>query len=473
MATPATITTEPPQRDTPDPTAASAKASPARSSLIRIGVLVVIAAAALGLRLMFLDNRSLDFTAFLDRWYDHIRDDGGFSAFKESFADYNYPYLYLIAILTYLHIPALIGIKGISIAFDFVLAAFAYRIVGIRCRAFWVRALAFGLILFLPTVVANSSYWGQADGIYSAFAVGGVYFLLRRRPWLACIFIGLALSFKLQAIFLIPVVAFLVLRRHIPWRSLLAIPAVMLVLDIPPLLVGAPISEVLSVYVSQTGSYKQLTLGAPNLYQWISLGGNVSWIAYAGIGVVCVLTVAALLYALRRKPVLDDTMILLAVTTSALVVPFFLPAMHERYFYMAEVLTVIVAFYLPMRYWIIPLLVQIASFGGYLDSLTGDQAGGGGGRGFGGAPGQGGGRPTGGQGGPGMPRGGQGGVGQGGVGQGGGGMGGSRGNSSGYTSGQGDTSLQVYAGIMALAVLSLASTTLLYFRRAREVIRHR
>ncbi|MBJ7288785.1 MAG: DUF2029 domain-containing protein, partial [Williamsia sp.] len=434
-----------------------------RSRLVRIGVLVVIAAAALGLRLVFLDHRSLDFTAFLDRWYTHIADNGGFAAFKESFADYNYPYLYLIAILTYLHIPALVGIKGISIAFDFALAAFAYRIVGIRYPAFWVRALAFGMILFLPTVVANSSYWGQADGIYSAFAVGGVYFLLRRRPWWACIFIGLALSFKLQAIFLIPVVAFLVVRRVIPWRSLLAIPAVMLLLDIPPLLVGAPIGEVLSVYVSQTGSYKQLTLGAPNLYQWISLGGNVSWIAYVGIGVVCVLTVAALLYALRRKPMLDDTMILLAVTTSALVVPFFLPAMHERYFYLAEVLSVIVAFYLPMRYWIIPLLIQIASFGGYLDSLTGDQAGGGG-RGFGGAPGQAGDRPTGGQGGAGMPGGGPGGIGQrpGGQGSGGqgpgGGMGGSRGG-GGYTSGQGDTALQIYAAIMGLAVLSLVSTT--------------
>ncbi|WP_328857403.1 glycosyltransferase 87 family protein [Williamsia herbipolensis] len=428
-----------------------------RSRLVRAAVLVVIAIAALGLRLAFLDHHSLDFTAFLDRWYTHIADNGGFAAFSESFADYNYPYLYLIAILTYLHIPALVGIKGISIAFDFVLAFFAYRIVGLRYPTFWPRALVFGLILFLPTVVANSSYWGQADGIYSAFAVGGIYFLLRRRPWLACVFIGLALSFKLQAIFLIPVVAFLVLRRRIPWRSLLAIPAVMLLLDIPPLLFGAPIAEVLGVYVNQTGSYKQLTLGAPNLYQWISLGGTVTWIAYAGVGVVCVLTAAALLYALRHKPELDDTAILLAVATSAVVVPFFLPAMHERYFYMAEVLTVIVAFYLPTRYWIIPILVQIASFGGYYDSLTGDQAGGGFGGRPGGGPGGGGPRPDTGMGG-GRPSGGAGGRAD-------GGMGGNRSGGDGYTSGQGDTSLQIYAGVMAMAVLALVATTVTHIRR--------
>ncbi|MGJ0119374.1 glycosyltransferase 87 family protein [Williamsia sp. MIQD14] len=441
-------------------TAVSTTDTPRRagSRVVRWGVLAVIAVAAMGLRLAFLDHRSLDFTAFLDRWYTHIADNGGFAAFKESFADYNYPYLYLIAILTYLHIPALVGIKGISIAFDFVLASFAYRIVGLRHPSFWPRALVFALILFLPTVVANSSYWGQADGIYSAFAVGGVYFLLRRRPWWACVFIGLALSFKLQAIFLVPVVAFLVLRRHIPWRSLLAIPAVMLLLDIPPLLVGAPIGDVLGVYVSQTGSYKQLTLGAPNLYQWISLSGNVTWIAYTGIGVVCVLTVAALLYALRHRPVLDDTAILLAVATSAVVVPFFLPAMHERYFFLAEVLTVVVAFYLPMRYWIIPVLVQIASFGGYFDSLTGDQAGGGaGGRPGGGGFAGGGPRPGGGAGaGPGGGTGG---------GRPPGDMSGSRGGGDGYTSGQGDTSLQIYAGVMAMAVLTLAATTVAHIRR--------
>ncbi|NED68296.1 hypothetical protein G3I15_45925, partial [Streptomyces sp. SID10244] len=67
----------------------------------------------------------------------------GFGAFREKFADYNYPYLYLIWILTVLNIPALVGIKAISILFDFVLGFFAYRIVGLRTDRFALRALAF------------------------------------------------------------------------------------------------------------------------------------------------------------------------------------------------------------------------------------------------------------------------------------------------------------------------------------------
>jgi hypothetical protein len=35
--------------------------------------------------------------------------------------------------------------------------------------------------------------------------------------------------------------------------------------------------------------------------------------------------------------------------------------MHERYFYLAEVLTVIAVFHLPRRLWYVPILVQVAS----------------------------------------------------------------------------------------------------------------
>ena len=51
-------------------------------------------------------------------------------------------------------------------------------------------------------------------------------------------------------------------------------------------------------------------------------------------------------------------------------VPFFLPAMHERYFYLADVLSVIVAFHLPRRLWPVPVLVQFASAFSYVPFLS-------------------------------------------------------------------------------------------------------
>lgn len=463
-----TVATIPsPPASAPAP-ATRARRRPARDTVIRWAVLAALLAVALVVRWQFVDVRTLDFNAFLDGWYNTIADAGGFSAFKEKFADYNYPYLYLIAILTYLHIPALVGIKAISMIFDIVLASFAYRIVGLRYRQFWPRALVFGLILGLPTVIANSSYWGQADGIYSAFAVGGIYFLIRRRPWLACIFLGLAISFKLQAIFIFPVLLWLVLRRYVPIKALLAIPAVFLLLDVPPLLVGAPWKTVLSVYLEQTDSYKQLTLGAPNVYQLLWLDGNLDWVAYTGIAVAATIIAAFLGWSMWKRPPVTPTTILVTATANAVLVPFLLPAMHERYFYLAEVLSVIVAFYLPMRFWIIPILIQIAGFGVYHASLTGDQAGMAGGFGGGG-----GGRPgdvaTGGTapGGIAPDRGamsGPGGGTPGGRAGGDMGGGGSRGSGN-YTSGRGDTALSIYAGVMGLALLTVLYALVDTFRK--------
>ncbi|GAA3439104.1 hypothetical protein GCM10018954_087240 [Kutzneria kofuensis] len=38
-----------------------------------------------------------------------------------------------------------------------------------------------------------------------------------------------------------------------------------------------------------------------------------------------------------------------------LLVPYFLPAMHERYFFLADALTVVAAFYLPRKLWALPV----------------------------------------------------------------------------------------------------------------------
>jgi hypothetical protein len=80
-----------------------------------------------------------------------------------------------------------------------------------------------------------------------------------------------------------------------------------------------------------------------------------------------------------RRVQLTPTRIVLAATVSVLLVPFFLPAMHERYFFLADAMTVVAAFYLPRRLWALPVLEQFASFCAYLPFLLG--SGGGGGRG--------------------------------------------------------------------------------------------
>lgn len=389
----------------------------------RTAAIVVLVLGGLAVRLAFFQYQSGDYLAFDSRWYDFIVQHGGLRALRYPFANYNVPYLYLLTILTYLPIPALYGIKLISVAFDLLLVFFTYRIVALRHPGTWWPVVAGAVVLYLPTVVLNSAAWGQADAIYSAFGIGAVYFALRDRPWLTCLFFGLAFAFKLQIVFLFPVLLLLVLRRRVPWTALLLIPGVYLLLDVPALLVGASWHDLLTVYVTQTDTYNELTLNAPNIYQYLGDVTDTALFRTLGIAVTGVLVLALVVPVVVRRLELTPTRIVLASTVSAVLVPFFLPAMHERYFYLADALTVIAACHLPRRLWALPVLEQFASGFSYAPFLL---MGGGGGRGRGGGPrpGGSGGFPGPGQGPQGTPGGGFGGPGPGGFGGGGAGGGG-------------------------------------------------
>ena len=57
-----------------------------------------------------------------------------------------------------------------------------------------------------------------------------------------------------------------------------------------------------------------------------------------------------------------------AALISVLFPPFLLPGVHERYFFAADVLSVVYAFYYPKQ-WYVPLLVQFASGFSYFPFL--------------------------------------------------------------------------------------------------------
>lgn len=356
----------------------------------RIVAMAAIVVGGLALRAAFFHYQSGDYVAYFGRWYQYIQQNGGFAALKDQFANYNEPYLYLLALLSYTPLPALVAVKSISVAFDLLLAFFTFRIVALRRPGTWWPVLAAAIVFYLPTVVLNSSMWGQADAIYSALGLGGVYFVLRRRPWLAWVFFALAFAVKLQVIFLFPLLFLLVLRRRLPWLGILLIPAVYLLLDVPALAVGANFQALLTVYVTETNTYNQLTLNAPNVYQFLGNVSDTTLFRDLGIVLTGVLALALIVPAVVRRIELTATRVVLAATVSAILVPYFLPAMHERYFYVADALTVIAAFHLPRRLWALPVLEQFASLFAYAPFLLGTtlrKAFGGGRGGFGGRPG--------------------------------------------------------------------------------------
>ena len=337
--------------------------------------MLMLAAAvplALVVRYPLLYFESGDYRSHLSRWYDFIVENGYFAALNTGFSDYNVPYLYLVTTVALLFpgLPKLLVFKGISIVFELVLAGFVYRCVQLKYREPGqeaVPALAALATLFAPTVLLNGALWGQSDAVYTAFLVGCLYYLLAGRQAAAFVAFGLAFAFKLQAVFLAPLFLWLLMRRVVHWRYFFLSPAVYVVSLLPARFFGRSFSDLFTIYLDQAGRERELlSLNAPNMYQWIP---STYYDLYP-IGVAftagIVLSIAAVIYR-SRAAITADTVVFLA-TFSVLVVPYFLPMMHERYFFPADVIAIVLAFYCP-RYWYVPVVVGSASILSYIPFL--------------------------------------------------------------------------------------------------------
>ncbi|MFC7527128.1 hypothetical protein [Actinoplanes sp. GCM10030250] len=333
-------------------------------------LLVALVAVGAAVRYVGFPTVSPDYASFIRPWGQFIASHGGFEAVGENFANYNVPYLYLLAGLVWLdqHLPGTLLplVKLLSVGFDVMLAYYAARIVALRNRDWRLAALAGLVVLLLPTVVLNGAYWAQCDSIYAAFVMAGLYHLLRDRPWLAMALVGVAFSFKLQTVFVFPVLMVLVLAGRLRWYQLSAIPAVYVLLAVPAWLAGRPFGDLMLIYSEQSGQYQSLTLNAPTVYTFVKAAPVMLATLRTAGTLLAVAAVLVLAYTvLIRRVRLDSPGILLLAATSAILVPFLLPGMHERYFILAETLTVVAAFWLPRRMWFVPILVQFASFLSY------------------------------------------------------------------------------------------------------------
>src|SRR6185295_8154543 len=101
---------------------------------------------------------------------------------------------------------------------------FIYKIVKFEHGKDNIPFFAAAAYFAAPTVMLNSSYWGQVDSIYTFFLVATLYEVLRENFTVAMISFGIAFSTKAQAVFLIPFLAILVLQRKIQLRHLVLIP---------------------------------------------------------------------------------------------------------------------------------------------------------------------------------------------------------------------------------------------------------
>jgi Gpi18-like mannosyltransferase len=316
---------------------------------------------ALCLRLSLFDHISGDYVSFLSIWTETMRNMTISQALSTPIGDYNMPYLYLILLISRLPFYDLYCIKLCSVIADVAAALAVARLASLVSRRQIVIFLSFAAALLAPTTWLNSAYWGQCDSIYGAFALWGLWCGLKKRPIRAMVLLALSLAFKLQAIFLLPVVAFLLVEDRVQLRHLLAFPAAFLAAMVPALLGGRSLYDTFSIYFSQTQAYPYLSLNAPSFW---SLIDNQYYSELSGGTVLLAMVGVVLLFylVLERREHLDRTALLELSLVLTLSIPWLLPKMHERYFYLAEMLSIAYGAAFPKRAWVSVVLL----FGGFL-----------------------------------------------------------------------------------------------------------
>lgn len=286
-----------------------------------------------------------DMTNFLVPWYNYILVHGRISALADNFSDYTPPYLYLLSIgsLADGWLPPILIIKVISVAAALFLACCAHVLLKQVLRREPARIAAL-LTLLLPAVVIDSVAWGQCDAIYAGLVVLGLAFALQRRDVLAAAMFGAAIAFKLQAIFVAPFGLFLLLAGIVRLRSLVVSVATWCLLMLPAWMAGRPIRQLATIYLDQADHYKRLSLNAPNIWTYVQHFKLISYDngTILGIAVAACVTLAIAAIAHRRRMTGNFDLMLIALL-SCLAVPYFLPKMHERYFFLADVLSFLLA----------------------------------------------------------------------------------------------------------------------------------
>jgi Gpi18-like mannosyltransferase len=319
---------------------------------------------AMYVRYMFRDFVTSDFINYTSVWYAAVQEHG-FAAAGTPVSNYTPPYLYLLYLtsVAFPHLPAVMAVKIPSIAFDLVCAGSVFLIVQMRYGTGLLSTWAALAVLIAPTVICNSGMWGQADSIYAGFLLACIFLLMRGQGALAMVAFALAFSIKFQSMFLAPALCAFWLRRLIRFWHLLMVPVVYGLAMVPAWLEGRPALDLATVYMTQSVTYHSLSKNAPNLYLWLP-DRFYDPVAIAGVILMAAIGVCYVWYVVRSRRRLDPPLILKLCLLSVLMTPFFLPKMHERFFFVADVTAIAYAFYFPRQYWV-AIAVSFASFFAY------------------------------------------------------------------------------------------------------------
>jgi hypothetical protein len=310
----------------------------------------------------------IDMAYTLIDWHEYIAQ-RGFDGINSIYTDNpgrwgaDYPSTYYLILYIFSRIPifdGIITVKLISAIFTLAGAVLIYFIVKhFRPKSNFAPVLAACGSTLLPIVFLETIILGQCDIIFSVFILASWLAVLKQRPWLAWTMFGIAVSFKLMAVFFLPFLIYQTARnwrssklaaRLSPLGSILAVAAV----SLPGIIAGnLPFGKVLDIYFDRltTHSLFESALvgggGGAAVNVW-KFNNDIS-LKYLAIAVAGLLTLAVAVFIWKfvrpHKPAaqrgIDGDLLLLSTAT---ILPFTLPFMLDRYLFLAAVLSYVICF---------------------------------------------------------------------------------------------------------------------------------
>ena len=340
--------------------------------------IAVCSALALVLRLVNFNHIARDYEVFLLPWFNKISSLPGAQGISTPVGNYGIPYQVMIWLFTKLPVDPLYSYKALSCVFDFVMAAGCFRLVYNTTRSQVRSCAAYAVALFLPTVIMNSSMWGQCDSIFTAFIIWSLAYFSEDRFRPAFIMLGFAFAFKLQAVFILPFYGYEWFMRlsaagkftcqhkktgssqkvtkatgFAPFSllNILWLPAILYILSVPGFLCGRSLLDPITIYTEQSDTYHYMYMNFPSFWQ---LFGSYDLydvyhapalaVTFSVLAIGLFLCVHTILKKSPEKLILTDrhTLLTIAAWTTWTVV-LFLPAMHERYGYLPDLLLCLLA----------------------------------------------------------------------------------------------------------------------------------
>ena len=325
-----------------------------------LGTLILLA-CLLRASLLDITDDHLDWGAYLSPWISQYRE-LGLAGLGQQIGDYYVPYNLILALIAQSSLPShlLVGLVSCLFEVGMVLEVFFISRDLFHKTPFHSALMAVS-VLFLPTVFINGPLWKQCDAIFTFFTLVSVRHILCDHPHRGLIFLGIALSFKLQTAFIFPFYAFLYFKeRRFSIFHALWVPAVYLLSGLPAILMGRSVTSTYGTYLSQMHANRVMNINAMNLW---ALMPDASPLYTAAI-LLCIALLLIVFGILYPRPSLDSRHQVFLAGWTVLTCFLFLPAMHERYDFAGLVLLYLCAY----EHWTLGvgfIILEMTSFLAY------------------------------------------------------------------------------------------------------------